>query len=282
MKQYEEMFLEESKENLSNMNKILLEIEKDGQDKQKIDELFRIAHTLKGMCSTMGYEMMTKITHFLEDKLQDVKNGAEFSSYLLDLSFKSLDLLEEQVDSILSNSSEKQIDLSEFLLEKSEEVKEITSFNWILKEEADRIHDLKATFDDDLNLFKIFVKIDENSMLKEARAFMVYKLLEDMGEILHMYPSVTELESFGLKDDLKLILMSNVDMDQIKEKILNIMEIKETQISLFERDSNQLETKASFITKEKSSELSSQEKRQLQMKKNLKKQLGLTLKGSIY
>ncbi|HAA81451.1 MAG: CheA signal transduction histidine kinase, partial [Caldanaerobacter subterraneus] len=73
--QYIDIFIEESQEHIENLNSNLLLLENDPKNRQIIDEIFRSAHTLKGMAATMGFENMNKLAHKMEDVLQEVKNG---------------------------------------------------------------------------------------------------------------------------------------------------------------------------------------------------------------
>jgi len=59
MSQYLDLFLEESREHVDNMNQNLLELERDPGNLSILNDIFRSAHTLKGMSSTMGFEEMT-------------------------------------------------------------------------------------------------------------------------------------------------------------------------------------------------------------------------------
>ncbi|MBS3994713.1 MAG: Hpt domain-containing protein, partial [Alkaliphilus sp.] len=75
MSQYLEIFIEESKENLQNMNKCLLDLENNHKDSGRINEIFRIAHTLKGMAGTMGYNKLASLTHEMENVLHSLRSG---------------------------------------------------------------------------------------------------------------------------------------------------------------------------------------------------------------
>jgi len=55
MNQYLDVFVEESKEHLQSLNTSLLELEKDPNNITVLNEIFRVAHTLKGMAGTMGF-----------------------------------------------------------------------------------------------------------------------------------------------------------------------------------------------------------------------------------
>lgn len=96
--QYLEMFLEESKEHLQACNEQLLELEKNPDDLAIVNEIFRAAHTLKGMSATMGYEDIANLTHKMENVLDAIRNSKiRVTPEILDVVFESSDALEEMV-----------------------------------------------------------------------------------------------------------------------------------------------------------------------------------------
>ena len=88
MNQYLEIFIDESKEHIENLNKSLLQLENTKEDMDLINEIFRAAHTIKGMAGTMGYTKMQNLTHDMEDVLQSLRNSEmKIDSDLIDLLF---------------------------------------------------------------------------------------------------------------------------------------------------------------------------------------------------
>ncbi len=101
MDQYLEVFIEESKEHLQACNEHLLELEKEPENISIVNEIFRSAHTLKGMSATMGYEDLASLTHQMENVLDCIRNmKITVSPSLLDVVFKAVDYLEEMIFSI--------------------------------------------------------------------------------------------------------------------------------------------------------------------------------------
>ena len=106
--QYLEIFIDESKEHLQSMNTCLLELEMQPEDnKDLINEVFRAAHTLKGMSATMGIKNMGVLTHDMENVLTELRNGnMSVSVELLDTLFKCIDALETYVNNIVETGNE--------------------------------------------------------------------------------------------------------------------------------------------------------------------------------
>ena len=73
--QYLEIFLDEAKEHLENLNTQILKLEQEPEDTDTINEIFRAAHSLKGMAGTMGYKRMQTLTHDMENVFSEIRNG---------------------------------------------------------------------------------------------------------------------------------------------------------------------------------------------------------------
>ena len=75
VEEYRDLFLAEAQEYLQNMSECLLELEKDPTALEKLTEMFRAAHSLKGMSVPMGYELIMKLTHEMENLLDKLRSG---------------------------------------------------------------------------------------------------------------------------------------------------------------------------------------------------------------
>jgi two-component system chemotaxis sensor kinase CheA len=94
--QYLEIFIEETKEHLQSLNEHLLILEREPENEETINEIFRAAHSLKGMAGTMGYKRMQRLTHDMENVFSEIRSGnMKVGSDLVDVLFKGLDALEE-------------------------------------------------------------------------------------------------------------------------------------------------------------------------------------------
>jgi len=110
---YSELFVQESHEHLQKLNRSLLDLEKDPESSEHIDAMFRSAHTLKGMASTMDYNQITQLCRAIEELLDELRKGkAKLTTKLADTLFKCFDLLEEMVD-----DESKKVDLEPYLNE---------------------------------------------------------------------------------------------------------------------------------------------------------------------
>src|SRR5258708_20658813 len=111
-REYKEVFLTEAREYLSTLNNALVTLEKDPAQAESINEIFRAAHTLKGMSATMGYEPMAQLTHQMETVLEPIRSGSKpLTSQLMDALFVCLDQLEKWVGILASQDSLEEKDL---------------------------------------------------------------------------------------------------------------------------------------------------------------------------
>ncbi|HCL04058.1 MAG TPA: chemotaxis protein CheA, partial [Lachnoclostridium phytofermentans] len=89
--QYLEIFIDETKEHLQSLNEHLLILEKEPENEDTINEIFRSAHSLKGMAGTMGYKRMQRLTHDMENVFSEIRAGKmKVKAELVDVLFKGL------------------------------------------------------------------------------------------------------------------------------------------------------------------------------------------------
>lgn len=249
--QYLEIFLDESKEHLQNLNTQILELEQDSENMDTVNEIFRAAHSLKGMAGTMGYKRMQNLTHDMENVFSEVRNGAiKVKANMIDILFQCLDALEGYVSSIQETSDEGTNDnapliklLNDILdskgKEQTEEPKKAeptmepasvsdsnSAMRWNeLKLGSSEKVVLRAAKEKGNQIFGITVKIQESCILKAARAFLVFKALEEYGEIIVSNPSVQDIEDEKFEQEFTLIYVTKVSMDEIIKAIKNVSEI---------------------------------------------------------
>jgi two-component system chemotaxis sensor kinase CheA len=98
MDDYLREFVQESEENITELNNALLELERNPDDEETMDRVFRMAHTLKGNCGAMGFDDASDLAHAIEDRLEDVRAGRlDPSPELMDTVFQGVDALEASV-----------------------------------------------------------------------------------------------------------------------------------------------------------------------------------------
>ena len=100
MAKYRVVFLEEASEHLEDMSRALLDLEREPKQREAIDLVFRMAHSIKGMAASLGYDSITEVAHRLEDRMQGVRAAGRVEPDDLALLFKSLEGLEAMVAAV--------------------------------------------------------------------------------------------------------------------------------------------------------------------------------------
>ena len=241
--QYLEMFLGESMDNLQTLNESLLELEQNPDDVDKLNEIFRVAHTIKGMAATMGFSNIAELTHKMEDVLSEFRNGElKVNQDVVTVLFDCLDTLEKMVNNI-EEGNEEEVDIEDIMKAlinisqkkegKTEDKGESNKIEQDDSSESDDSIDLneydesviKQAKEKGYNIIGIDVTIDEKTVLKSARAFLIEKDLEDNGEIIKSIPSTQQIENEEFDFDLKFILVTNSTKEEIEKLVMGISEV---------------------------------------------------------
>jgi two-component system chemotaxis sensor kinase CheA len=251
MKQYIEVFVEEAQEHLNNLNQYLLKLEVSPENPEYIDEIFRSSHTLKGMAGTMGYEKISEITHEMENVLQGIRNGEiKINSKTVDVLFECFDILENLVGSILQNGAEGNIDTSKVInrLKSVFEINESDEKDY--NKDHNKGHDvdenkktsrlnfnefeenlIKAAYEKKFNIFEIQISLNDDCLLKSARAFVIFKNLERIGEIIKTIPPVEDIEDEKFQKEFTLYLITSSAKEQIEKMLGSISEIQKIWVT---------------------------------------------------
>lgn len=249
--QYLSMFLEESMDNLQTLNESLLILEQEPNDKEKLNEIFRVAHTIKGMAATMGYNTIAELTHKMEDVLSNFREGKlNVTPKVVTVLFKCLDTLENMVDNI-AEDNEEEVNIEEIVkaleeISKEHETMEepqvtpvsatmevVSTLEEIELNEYD-IDVIKGAKDRGFNAYNIHVSLDKGTVLKSARAFIIMQNLEAHGEIIKSVPVLEDLEAENFDSDIQLVYLTKKSMEEVNEILSGISEINSINISNIE------------------------------------------------
>ncbi|HSH25777.1 MAG TPA: chemotaxis protein CheA [Massilibacterium sp.] len=246
MTQYLDVFIDESNEHLQAINDHLLELEQNPDNLEIVNEIFRSAHTLKGMSATMGYEDLANLTHKMENVLDAIRNHKiAVTTELLDVVFRSVDDLEAMVVSISGGGDGKR-DVTEIVqmlqaIERGEssstnqkEVAQIgeTTENYNDGELFDEyeLAVINDSIEQGYTPYKVTITLQETCMLKGVRAYMVFQIIEQIGEIVKSEPPVDELEEEEFDLSFKIVVISKEPKEEIQAKINKVSEIDKVEI----------------------------------------------------
>lgn len=250
--QYLEIFIDESEEHLQTLSDCIMVLEKEPDNKDTINEVFRAAHSLKGMAGTMGFKRMQHLTHDMENVFQEVRSDhIKVTSGMIDLLFKCLDALEGYVDNIKSTSDEGTEDneviikeLNDFIAktegaeetgntetsEAKEAAPESTQEEKAGQKKIELTNDEKKAIreaeSNGQHIYVMTVHIQKDCLLKAARAFLVFKAVEDFGQILVYRPSSQDIEDEKFEFEFSFFLASEESEDKIVAAAKAVSEIE--------------------------------------------------------
>lgn len=244
MNSYLNMFLDESREHLQVMNHALLELEQDATNESLIQQIFRSAHTLKGMSATMGFEDMATLTHQIENVLDGIRNGNQtIENGVMDLLFESVDMLGRIIHSI-SEGGDGIEDVSQLISRLNVGGSATTSpqtQNVVFDPIANicdeyQLSVIEQSLKSDYDVFDITVQLDSDSMLKAARLYMVTNQLEEAGEIVCAFPSneLWELQDFA--GEARFVYVTNLSSEQISNRVGYVSEVSSVQLKKVTQD----------------------------------------------
>ncbi|MCY8152268.1 chemotaxis protein CheA [Bacillus paralicheniformis] len=247
MNQYLDVFIEESREHLQTCNEKLLELEKNPTDLQLVHDIFRAAHTLKGMSATMGYEDMAHLTHSLENVLDAIRNEEmTITSEWMDIMFEALDDLEAIVLSIIEGGDGKR-DVSEVCAKldvtgankeaaASAEAPEAASSEtkWAYDEFQRTV--IAEAEEQGFKCYEINVALKEDCLLKGVRVYMVFEQLNEIGEVVKTIPETEVLESEDFDSEFVVCFLSKHGEEEIFNKINGVSEIEKIEVTELKND----------------------------------------------
>jgi two-component system chemotaxis sensor kinase CheA len=251
--QYLDLFLDESREHLQNINSTLLQLEQLPDNLELVQSIFRSAHTLKGMSATMGYTSMATLTHRMENVLDAVRNNQiQISEEVVDLFFEGLDGLSEMVDQI-ANGGDDHYDiqslteqLDRLLSGSSSEPKQVDAPNKnqpTVENKLQASYDpyiyevLKESINQGFDVFQLEVTVDEECQLKGVRAYMVFQALGELGEIVASTPISEELEQGTFDQSFLVTVVTQTPGETIQSAIESISEISSVKVKPLEIES---------------------------------------------
>lgn len=238
MSQYLEVFIDESREHLQTINEQLLELEKNPDDVAIVNEIFRSAHTLKGMSATMGFEDLANLTHQMENVLDAIRNEKiSVTPELLDVIFRAVDDLEAMVVSISEGGDGKR-DVTEVVaqlkqIEKGDVVAVPQKSNSTYEQTYEQTYDefeytiLKQSAEQGFHSYEATIKLRSDCLLKAARVFMIFEVIEQIGEVIKSVPTVEMLEAEQFDDQFVVTVVTKVSQDELQKRIMKVSEVEQ-------------------------------------------------------
>lgn len=229
------IFIDEASEHIQNLNDEILVIEKNPDNQDTINEIFRAAHSLKGMAGTMGFKNMQNLTHEMENVFSEVRNNSiKVNENIIDILFACLDALQKYLDVISSTGNEGAEDNKEL----ADRLKALIGGNNDAKDEGnsdnkkinfsnDEKQQINKLIEENHSVYKITVTLSETCALRSARAFLIFKNIEAFGTILKSFPNKEIFDSDEFDFIIQIIVATDNDIDKITSKVKRISEIRD-------------------------------------------------------
>ena len=250
--QYMDMFLDESHEHLQSLNDGLLSLEDNMEDTSVVNEIFRNAHTLKGMSATMGFNKIAELTHEMEDVLDLIrKEQLKLNEDIIDTLFKCVDSLGQMIDSVGNGEAEDVVDVSDLVKKLSSISKPdqaasqaaapaapaaaAPAENKISIELADVDKDvIKQAQETGMQAIHVRVTLAETCLLKSARSYMVMNALDELGDVIKSVPSAEDLEQEKFDHSFDVIIITAAEEKAVQDAVNSISEISKVETNVID------------------------------------------------
>jgi two-component system chemotaxis sensor kinase CheA len=262
--QYLSVFLDEAKEHLQSLNDNIMTLEQDPENEDCINEIFRSAHSMKGMAGTMGYTRMQNLTHDMEDVFSDVRAGKiKIKSADIDVLLQCLDAIQGYVDNITENQDEG-TDEHQNIIKSLADIRnggggaaaeggaapaeapaesaadaptdggDGTTDYHAIKLDPSVKSTLEEAKSQGKKIWGVTVHIQESCILKAARGFLVFKGLEEIGEIACSEPNTQDIEDEKFEYSFSLILITDEDKEKVEEIVKAVSEVEGCECGEFD------------------------------------------------
>lgn len=248
--QYLDVFIDESGEHIQSLSDCIMVLENEPENKDTINEIFRAAHSLKGMAGTMGFKRMQHLTHDMENVFQEVRGDKiKVDSAMIDLLFECLDAIDGYVNNIKETSDEGTNDneaiikaLNDFIAKANGESvpaaeadKEVTTAESASADEEKKFRQVELSDHEqkeiaearekDLKIYGLTIYVQKECLLKAARAFLVFRAVEEFGQIVVYRPSSQDIEDEKFDLEFSFYIASAESLDKIITAAKGVSEI---------------------------------------------------------
>ena len=242
------IFLAEVDEHLEILDNTLLRIQREENNSELIQTVFRSAHTIKGMSGMIGHRRMTDVTHALENVLDRVrKDSIRISTRLINLCLEAVDYLRLLRDEV-ATAQESDVNIDEIVLSlknlaasqevpaeetakiRSPEVPEASPSVVKASNQADVDNEVPDTNGARGRTLQLQAKIDIHAMASAARAFQLMMAIQDFGEIQSMKPTQQEIETASSVGEFTAQILTDQSFEKISAELSKISDVDEISI----------------------------------------------------
>ncbi|AJQ58390.1 chemotaxis protein CheA [Bacillus thuringiensis] len=230
------IFFEESEEHLQSLNENVLVLEQNPADMDVVGEIFRSAHTFKGMSASMEFTEMADLTHKMENVLDEIRHGnIVVNADIIDVIFECIDNLEKMVADVQQGGMGN-IDVV------STKQKLEALLNGNVETTTERIEQNHIDNDDAVS-HEVHITVEQQAILKAVRAIMCIEALQNVGNIQKTAPSIEEIEADAFGFEFTVFMDTDCSIEELKQVVLHVSEIEKVEVKQGEPISREVASK---------------------------------------
>ncbi len=247
---YLDVFIEEARENLQIVNNVLLELEENGYKDESINEVFRIAHTIKGTAGVIGIDPIRELTHAMEDlfdQLRTVKIAPDKEQ--IELMYRCVDTIEKMLDELESKGTTT-TEIKDLVLRiqnymqntPADQVEQRTTAVQLphIELSAEQKNQVMEAISEGNKVFEIGIIFRSDLQLKQGRAYQLLRKLSGSGFVVASAPAWSDVDDKDLGVSLMMITKSNKDdIVTISKDVTGVIDVKVAQFG--QEDNAQVE-----------------------------------------
>ena len=230
------IFFEESEEHLQSLNENVLVLEQNPADMDVVGEIFRSAHTFKGMSASMEFTEMADLTHKMENVLDEIRHGnIVVNADIIDVIFECIDNLEKMVADVQQGGMGN-IDVA------STKQKLEALLNGNVETPTEHIEQNHIDTDDGVS-HEVHITVEQQAILKAVRAIMCIEALQNVGNIQKTAPSIEEIEADAFGFEFTVFMDTDCSIEELKQVVLHVSEIEKVEVKQGEPISKEVASK---------------------------------------
>ncbi|RAS96671.1 chemotaxis protein CheA [Bacillus cereus] len=217
------IFFEESEEHLQSLNENVLTLEQNPTDMDVVGEIFRSAHTFKGMSASMEFTEMADLTHKMENVLDEIRHGnIVVNAEIIDVIFECIDNLEKMVADV-QQGGVGNIDV----VATKQKLEALLNGNIEIPTE----HIEQETINnDDKASHAVHITVEQQAILKAVRAIMCIEALQNVGNVQRTVPSIEEIEADAFGFEFIVFMDTDQSEEELKQVVLHVSEIEKVEV----------------------------------------------------
>ncbi|PHD65313.1 chemotaxis protein CheA [Bacillus toyonensis] len=217
------IFFEESEEHLQSLNENVLTLEQNPADMDVVGEIFRSAHTFKGMSASMEFAEMADLTHKMENVLDEIRHGnIVVNADIIDVIFECIDNLEKMVEDVQQGGMGN-IDI----VSTKQKLEALLNGNVVTPTE----HIEQDHIGNDGGVsHEVHITVEQQAILKAVRAIMCIEALQNVGNVQKTVPSIEEIEADAFGFEFTVFMDTDYNVEELKQVVLHISEIEKVEV----------------------------------------------------